>query len=605
MICPRCGSPDETKRFCRRCGLELQTGLVAGAPTAREEIPRSILMMPVAQPHGRAADQLIGRTIDQRYYLEARIGSGGMGTVYRARRLLIGDMVAVKILHPEQLTDPRAVERIRREAQAAARPKHPNVVAIFDLGVAQEGLNYLVMELVEGESLRQMIERQSMLTPAMVVEIARQVCAALDETQRQSVVHRDIKPENILLQTTSSGLQVKVLDFGIAALREMAENRLTRTGGVVGTPHYMSPEQCMGEELDGRSDIYSFGVVLYEMLTGVVPFDSTIPTAIVVQHVNQPPPPMRALNPNISPEVEAVVLHALEKRREARPQTAGALAGELMAAAGAVVSASTKPDVLIAGPTSAPEPSQAEATTPLLGRSAAAAQTSEPILGNMEPAPTAGGKLAPRLFGMLLLLALGAGLGYWWYTNKGNTEQAAATAAASANNRQPSTVISDQNKSRGGEGTTAASKPPLSSDLLWRLISDQTSGLSEGENALGAPDKQVAVIAPGGQLALTYLAGQFFGDGTGADLRIFGPEQDRVSYTVFVRNDPASAWRRIDINRNGFPQGGAGHDMGHHGVRQASQLMIRNDADIDLRLDAITIVNKNTVPNESSPHRRH
>src|SRR5215475_9458441 len=323
MICPRCGSPDETKRFCRRCGLELQTA--ADAPTVREEVPRSPLMTPAAQHQGGAADQLIGRTIDQRYFLEARIGSGGTGTVYRARRLLIGDTVAVKILHPERLADPSAVERFRREAQAAARPKHPNVVAIFDSGVAQEGLSYLVMELVEGESLRQVIERQSMLTPALAAEIARQVCAALDETHRQSVVHRDIKPENILLQTTSSGLHVKVLDFGIAALHEIAASRLTRTGGVVGTPHYMSPEQCMGGELDGRSDIYSFGVVLYEMLTGVVPFDSATMTAMVVQHVNQPPPPMRALNPNISPEVEAVVLHALEKKREARPQTAGEL----------------------------------------------------------------------------------------------------------------------------------------------------------------------------------------------------------------------------------------------------------------------------------------
>jgi eukaryotic-like serine/threonine-protein kinase len=603
MICPRCGSPDETKRFCRRCGLELQATLVADAPIALGEAPRPRLMTPTALHQGEAAGHLIGRTIDQRYYIEARIGSGGMGTVYRARRLLIGDTVAVKVLHPEQLADSSAVERFRREAQAAARLKHPNVVAIYDFGVAQEGLIYLVMELVEGESLRQVIERQGTLIPAAATEVARQVCAALDETHQQGVVHRDIKPENILLQTTPSELRVKVLDFGIAALRDITASRLTRTGGVAGTPHYMSPEQCMGEELDGRSDIYSFGIILYETLTGAVPFDSPTTTAIVVQHVNQPPPPMRSLNANISPEVEAVVLHALEKQREARPQTAGALARELMAAVSGGASAPTQPATPIAGATSTPEPAPAEATTPLWERGAAAAQISEPSFGNIEPASNTRGKLAPLLFGMLLLLALGGGLGYWWYANKGNTEQAAATAPAPASNQQPSTAASDRNMPGSGVGPASETKPMPSSGKLWELISDQTSGVSEDKNALGAPDQQVAVIAPGGQLALAYLGGLFFGDGTGADLRMFGPEQGRVSYTVFVRDDPASAWRRIDINRRGFPQGGAGHDMGHHGVRQARQLMIRNDANTDLRLDAVTVVYKDTVTSKGSPHR--
>ena len=459
------------------------------------------------------------------------------------------------------------------------------------------------MELVEGESLRQVIEQQSMLIPAIAAEVARQVCAALDETHQQSVVHRDIKPENILLQTTPSGLHVKVLDFGIAALREITASRLTRTGGVVGTPHYMSPEQCMGEELDGRSDIYSFGIVLYEMLTGAVPFDSPTATAIVVQHVNQPPPPMRALNASIPPEVEAVVLHALEKQRAARPQTAGALARELMAAVSGAASAPTQPDALIAGSTSAPEPSQAEATTPLWSGVAAAAQISEPIFSSLDPASSTGGKLVPLLFGMLLLLTLGGGLGYWWYANKGNTEQAAATVTAPASNQQPSTAVSDRNTPGSGAEPAAAPKPPPSSGKLWELISDQTSGASEAENALGAADQQVAVIAPGGQLALAYHEGQFFGDGAGVDLRVFGPEQGRVSYTVFVRDGPASAWRRIDINRREVPQGGAGHDMGHHGVQQARQVMIRNDAGTDLQLDAVTVMYKDTVSSESRPHR--
>src|SRR5262249_21851166 len=155
--------------------------------------------------------------------------------------------------------------------------------------------------------------------------------AALDEAHRQGVVHRDIKPDNILVRTVPGGLQVKVLDFGSAASLDVTADRLTRTGAIVGTPHYMSPEHCLGEELDGRSDIYSLGVVLFEMLTGIVPFDSPTPTAIVIKHVNDPPPPPRMLNPNISPAVESIALRALEKRREARSQTAGEMARELIA----------------------------------------------------------------------------------------------------------------------------------------------------------------------------------------------------------------------------------------------------------------------------------
>src|SRR5215475_6356326 len=337
MVCLNCGNVSDDKRICNQCGVLASSLVLTKSASGGAQSPA--MVSPLSD-----SGALTGMTLDQKYYLESKIGVGGMGTVYRASRLLIGDCAAVKVLHPDQMSDPQAVERFHREAQTAARLKHPNVVAVYDFGISSEGLNYQVMELAEGESLRSLVERQGTLAETAAAEIIRQVCAALDEAHRQGIVHRDIKPENILVQTIPSGLHVKVLDFGIAALRDVKAGRLTRTGAVVGTPHYMSPEQCLGEELDGRSDIYSLGVVLFEMLTGVVPFDSPTTTAIVIKHVNDPPPQPRILNPKISPAVESVVLRALEKRRDARPQTAGEMARELIAAAG-----SARPDSHLMG----------------------------------------------------------------------------------------------------------------------------------------------------------------------------------------------------------------------------------------------------------------
>jgi serine/threonine-protein kinase len=312
-------------------------------------------------------DSLLDSTIAGRYRLDAKLGAGGMGAVYRATRLLIGDEVAVKILHADQ-TDPHACERFRREAQAAARLKHPNAVTIHDFGVTDDGLQYLVMELVEGESLRQILKQQGPLTVSASAEIVNQVCAALDEAHRHHIIHRDIKPDNIIVNVSATGLRVKVLDFGIAKLRDETAGNLTQTGSILGTPHYMSPEQCLGEELDGRSDIYSLGVVLYEMLTGLLPFNSPTMAAVLVQQVTQAPPPLRSLNASISPAVEAAVLLALDKQRDPRPQTAAEFARNFSASIEKVprlVSASTGGPVVGA---SSGEPASHMAATVVIPR---------------------------------------------------------------------------------------------------------------------------------------------------------------------------------------------------------------------------------------------
>jgi hypothetical protein len=550
--------------------------------------------------------------LDQKYYLEFKLGVGGMGTVYRASRLLIGDRVAVKVLHPVQMADPQAVERFRREAQTAARLKHPNVVTVYDFGVSSEGLNYQVMELAEGESLRSLVERHGRLAETAAAEIIRQVCAALDEAHRQGIVHRDIKPENILVQTTPGGLQVKVLDFGIAALRDVNAGRLTRTGAVVGTPHYMSPEHCLGEELDGRSDIYSLGVVLFEMLTGVAPFDSPTPTAIVVKHVNDPPPPPRALNPNISPAVESVALRALDKRRDARPQTAGEMARELISAAGSARPGSPRPVMAAAPEVIAPAtvitPISREVVAPESNGSVATSLDNAPAFGEVFAKTGSSGRLVLLVFGALLLLA-GGGAGLWWYAQKGANEKVAA-ASDSAGSSQRASTVNGQPAPPGRNATASPSAAPASSvvipagNKLWELIPDQTGGVADAANALGVADQRMAVINPGGQLALEYRGGKFFGDGRGADLRVYGPEHGRVSYLIFVRKSPAENWERIDINRKGFPRGEAGHDMGHHGIPKARQAMIRNIGNTDLRIDAVSVAYKDEAHAEVATRHR-
>jgi eukaryotic-like serine/threonine-protein kinase len=439
MLCPYCGTASSHERYCRQCGSALLKTQVSAIPVDKF-IGYEAVTLEEQSSSERVADtwdqsipinsstdsvSLIGTTLDKKYYIESQLGVGGMGTVYRARRLSIGDMVAVKVLHRDKTVDTQSIERFRREAQTAARLKHPNFVNVYDFGVSRDGLVYQVMELAEGQSLREMIEEHGTLNEATAAEIIRQVCVGLDEAHKGGVIHRDIKPENILVETTPGGFHVKVLDFGIVALRGNAHGRLTQTGTVVGTPHYMSPEQCMGTELDGRSDIYSLGIVLFEMLTGDVPFDSPTPTAIVIQHVNQAPPQLRAKNPKISPAMEAVVLHAMDKRREARPRTAGELAGELIAAI------KNGSNVRFSAP--APEKGKRQA----VGGSNAGLRSqsgSKPVTTRSKKRP------ALVLIATLLLVPLAFGGAYSWYWQKNSTTQSAMKDATVNSNLQTSMV---------------------------------------------------------------------------------------------------------------------------------------------------------------------
>jgi eukaryotic-like serine/threonine-protein kinase len=260
---------------------------------------------------------MAGRILEGKYHLQTRIGSGGMGAVYLARRIHIGDEVAVKVLHAHYVAEASAVERFRREARAAAMLRHPNVVAIYDFGEARgDSPAFIVMELVNGFSLRALLQRERRLFPERAVALLREICTGVGAAHRHNVVHRDIKPDNIIVcppEHPDEPEKVKVLDFGIAKLRDLAPDQgLTQTGAVLGTPYYMSPEQCRGDALDPRSDVYSLGAMLYEMIAGQPPFLANTITGVVAKHLTETPALLSRHAP-VTPALEAVVMRALAK----------------------------------------------------------------------------------------------------------------------------------------------------------------------------------------------------------------------------------------------------------------------------------------------------
>src|SRR5271154_4631292 len=259
-----------------------------------------------------------GAVFNGRYELRNQIARGGTAQVYLARDLLLDRPVALKVLIPELSADHSFVERFRREAQAAANLSHPNIVPVFDWGES-ERTYFIVMEYVDGEPLSSIIRTQAPLSPIQAASIATDIAKALSYAHRHGVVHRDVKPGNVLI--TADG-QVKVTDFGIARAIGGSEDQVTQTGLVMGTATYFSPEQAQGLEVDGRSDVYSLGVVLYEMTTGKPPFTGDTPVALAYQHVREQPIAPRVVNPEMPAALEAIILQAMAKLPAERYATA-------------------------------------------------------------------------------------------------------------------------------------------------------------------------------------------------------------------------------------------------------------------------------------------
>ena len=251
---------------------------------------------------------MVGELIAGRYEVQELVGTGGMSSVYRAHDRLLERDVAIKVLHEQFTADGEYVERFRREARAVAQLSHPNIVTVIDRG-EQDDRQFIVFEYVDGENLKALIDREGPLPEREAIELALQVARALGFAHEEGLVHRDVKPQNVLL---NDGRQAKVTDFGIARSLDV-HGGLTQTGTVMGTSDYIAPEQARGSRVDAQSDIYSLGTVLYELLTGEVPFAGDNFVAVAMQHINQPPPSVRERRPELSPCVDEVVRRAMAK----------------------------------------------------------------------------------------------------------------------------------------------------------------------------------------------------------------------------------------------------------------------------------------------------
>ncbi len=275
-------------------------------------------------------DPLLGKTLADRFEIIERIGEGGMGVVYRARQISVDRMVAIKVLNAEVANDPTWVQRFINEARACSKLQHPNTIRLIDFGQSsKDGLLFIAMEFLDGMNLRQALERSGKMPPQRVLKIMAQACQSLAEAHAHQIIHRDLKPDNLfIINMAGSPDFVKVLDFSVAKLRQQGQAAQTQAGVVFGTPQYMSPEQGRGLPLDARSDIYSLGIVAYELLSGQAPFSSQNPMEVLAMHVRTPVPPI----PGVPDRVMHVVMRSLAKDPAQRYQTVEQLLVDCQAA---------------------------------------------------------------------------------------------------------------------------------------------------------------------------------------------------------------------------------------------------------------------------------
>jgi serine/threonine-protein kinase len=337
VTCPHCGAANaDGARFCGVCG---------GTTSATEPSHAG------AAPPGVLPPEYVGREIGGRYRILAKLGEGGMGAVYRGEQISLKRKCAIKLLKPELSSDAGLVKRFNAEAELVAKLSHPNIVGIYDFGQDRDGTLFIAMEFLEGRTLREALIADGPMPPRRAVAIASQIASSLTDAHAHGIVHRDLKPDNVML--TERGREkdvVRVLDFGIAKLRDEGKNtvqQMTQAGDLVGTPQYMAPEQIRGDKIDGRTDVYALGAMLYEMVTGRLPFEGPTVMAILSKHLTEttPPPSVRRPDLQIPPSIDALVMASLVKDASQRVPSME-MVGEQLAAIGSLLGSPSQPFVV-------------------------------------------------------------------------------------------------------------------------------------------------------------------------------------------------------------------------------------------------------------------
>ena len=439
-------------------------------PQCESQYPADVRFCPTDGATLRAADggaDLVGQVVADRYVVQAKLGEGGMGQVYLAEHVRMGRRSALKVMHPGMMHDADAIARFNREASNASRISHPNVAAIYDFGETSDGLIYLAMELVEGEPLTAIVERQGALPAPRAAAIAGQVAQALAAAHDMGIVHRDLKPDNIMIARGRDGADVvKVVDFGIAKASGAAGQRVTRTGYIVGTPEYMSPEQLAGDQVDGRSDIYALGLVTFHLLTGTLPFPSATVQESMITRLTERPRTLAEARAGVPwpPDLQQVLDRALARDAKLRHENARDFASDLERA--------------IAG---MPELDAASAGTLLMSAPLPPTRVSPPGKGTRQspvartdhqrrstPARTT----ALAAGALLLAIAIGAGA-YWLAIGR--------VATTDANVPAPTTMLA------GRESAEKLASEPVTSEATDRRGTDALGARESDTPHDGAP----------------------------------------------------------------------------------------------------------------------
>ncbi|GIW51601.1 MAG: hypothetical protein KatS3mg081_0956 [Gemmatimonadales bacterium] len=444
-VCTTCGAewPDET-RFCPNDGSTLRS---------------------------TGASDLIGSIVAERYHILKKLGEGGMGAVYLGEHVKMGRKSAIKVMSQSMANDPDAIARFNREAANAARINHPNVCAIYDFGETKDGLIYLAMEYIEGEALTDLIDREGALPPRRAANILRQVGDALQAAHDLGIVHRDLKPDNIMITRGRDGSDlVKVVDFGIAkAMGGEEGQKVTKTGLVVGTPEYMSPEQLAGDKLDGRSDLYSLALVFYRMLTGTLPFQADTAQEVMIKRLTDDPMPLNQALPgaNFPPRLQEVMDRALQRMPQDRYATVAEFVRDALEAVSQMAAAPAGVDP--EGATQLISSIETAATRQLPKTRVAGGRAVTP--DTAAPQPAVAVETAPRprrgkqtaiIAASAALIALGGGAAALLLSNRNAaTEPAGETQPAAAVTQDTASTAGQGAASAGGvkrEGTEAASR---------------------------------------------------------------------------------------------------------------------------------------------------